>query len=320
MAELHQPPGAADLEQRLTALGRQMAFPTTPPLAQRVQQRLTAVPARQPWLGRRWARQFAFAVAALALAFVIVLIAVPGARAALAGRLGLPGIDIRQAPALFPRPVTVTPLPATPTAVQSTAVVTSGTTAHSGPAISAASSTPSASPESTATPSSTATPAPLGQRLHLGQQVDLAVAQQHVAYPILLPASLGPPDAVYVGTPPPGGAVTLVYGPQAGLPATTEAGVGMLLGEFRGRTDQIFIAKMAGPGTAVVAVTVAGQPGFWLSGQPHAFLYQDAGGVAQQQTLRLAGNTLIWTHGDLTLRLESALSEAAALAIASSVR
>lgn len=300
MAEIQQPNSDTDLERRLRTLGRQITFPPTPPLAQSVRQRLAAPPASRSVFRRPAARRFVFALAALVAASVVVLIAVPGARTALAGRLGLPGIEIRQVPSSPRLPVTATPLPATSTAVPGAA-----------PAM-------TATAEPTVAP--TATVQPLGDRLHLGQPVALSAAQQQVSFPILLPAQLGPPDAVYVASASPGGEVTLVYPPRAGLPVTTETGVGLLLGEFQGRTDQVFISKMAGPGTTIVPVTVAGQPGFWLSGQPHEFLYQDAGGVAHQQTLRLADNTLIWTHGTVTLRIESALSEDEAVRIATTVR
>lgn len=300
MAEFHQPPGEADLGQRLITLGRQIEFPPTPPLAQRVQQRLAATPDRRHRPGWPWVRRCAIAVAALVLAFVVVLLAIPGARMALAGRLGLPGIEIRQVPSAPRLPVTATP---------STATLT--------PAAQAA---PVATPIATATPEPTATPLPLGQRLHLGQQMTLAGARQRVSFPIALPARLGAPDAIYVDTGTPGGAVTLVYRPRTGLPVTNETGVGMLLGEFQGSTEQVFISKMAGPGTTIAPVTVDGQPGFWLTGQPHEFLYRDADGVTRQLVLRLAGNTLLWTHSNLTLRIESALSKDAALSIADSVR
>ena len=35
--------------------------------------------------------------------------------------------------------------------------------------------------------------------------------------------------------------------------------------------------------------------------------------------IRLAGNVLLWEHGDLTLRIESSLSKELALAVAESV-
>ena len=298
MAEYRQPLSEAELERRLSALGRQVAFPVTPPLAQRVQQRLAAAPARRHWLGWPWARRFAFAVAALVLAFVVVLIAAPDARTALAGRLGLPGIEIRQVPSSPRLPVTATPFPPTLT-----------------PAAQAA---PAVTPTVTSTPQATATP-PLGERLHLGQQVTLAAAQQRVPFPILLPRTLGAPDAIYVGTPP-SGEVTLVYRPRAGLPVTSETGVGLLLSEFQASLDVTWFYKGVGPDTKVVAVTVNGLPGFWLEGSPHFFRYLGPGGQSVVEPLRLAGNTLIWTHGTLTLRIESALSKDAALTIAGSVR
>ena len=49
------------------------------------------------------------------------------------------------------------------------------------------------------------------------------------------------------------------------------------------------------------------------------FLYLAADGSVEEETLRLAGNTLIWTHGPFTYRLESALGRDEALALAESV-
>ncbi|MGI8916527.1 MAG: hypothetical protein ACR2JY_22605 [Chloroflexota bacterium] len=300
MVERRQPPSEADLERLLTTLGGEISYPPTPALAGRVRQRLAAQPSplllRRPWLS---ARRLVVVLAALVLAVVVVLIAFPNTRSALAGRLGLPGIEIRQVPSSPRLPVTATPLAATPTFVPGAA--------------------PARLPTTIPTLAPLATP-PLGERLHLGQQKTLTAAQQQVSFPILLPLQLGVPDAIYVGTAPPGGEVTLVYHPRAGLPVTTETGVGLLLGEFQGSTDQVFLSKLAGPGTTISPATVAGQPGFWLTGQPHEVLYQDSGGVTHQLILRLAGNTLIWTHGALTLRIESALSEQDALTIANTLR
>ncbi|HWC41363.1 MAG TPA: DUF4367 domain-containing protein, partial [Actinomycetota bacterium] len=67
-------------------------------------------------------------------------------------------------------------------------------------------------------------------------------------------------------------------------------------------------------------VTVGGQPGYWFSGEPHFFTYQDARGNLREEQTRLAGNTLIWQRGDLTLRLEGELSQEEALRIAESMR
>jgi hypothetical protein len=67
-------------------------------------------------------------------------------------------------------------------------------------------------------------------------------------------------------------------------------------------------------------VTVDGERGVWITGKPHGFGFVDARGRAWFERLRLAGDTLLWQRGPLTLRLEGALSKAAALRVARAVR
>ncbi|HET7648483.1 MAG TPA: hypothetical protein VFK17_07930 [Gaiellaceae bacterium] len=57
------------------------------------------------------------------------------------------------------------------------------------------------------------------------------------------------------------------------------------------------LKKLASGQTRVEAVEVGRDPGLWLAGRPHLFLAPGA-------PPRLAGDVLLWTHGDLTLRLE----------------
>jgi hypothetical protein len=163
-----------------------------------------------------------------------------------------------------------------------------------------------------------------GERLDLGlgERVTLAEARRRVGFRVLVPGAAGfrQPAAVHVNqAAPPGGRVDLVYRSRAGLPASPFTDVGLLVTEFQGRPTPQFIKKVAVLGM-VEAVTVGGEPGYWFSGEPHFFTYQDArGGVHEEQT-RLAGNTLIWQRGDLTLRLEGQISRQEALAIAESLR
>ena len=70
----------------------------------------------------------------------------------------------------------------------------------------------------------------------------------------------------------------------------------------------------------VEQVTVGGEPGYWFSGEPHFFAYRDAAGTLREEQTRLAGNTLIWQRGDLTLRLEGELPKEEAIRIAESMR
>ncbi|MDQ1391025.1 MAG: hypothetical protein QOF30_2 [Acidimicrobiaceae bacterium] len=157
--------------------------------------------------------------------------------------------------------------------------------------------------------------------LDLGEPVTLAQASARIGFPVRLPA-LAPfdrPDAVYFATPPPEGEVTLAYLPGPDLPGTPQTGVGLLLTEFRARLEAGFFGKLAGPGTTIEALTLRGQPAYWLSGAPHAIFYRDARGDVFPDTLRLAANTLVWQSGAVTVRIEGDIAKARALAIADSI-
>jgi hypothetical protein len=163
-----------------------------------------------------------------------------------------------------------------------------------------------------------------GERLDLGlgQRVTLEEARRRVGFPVLVPGAAGfrQPAAVYVNEAVPvGGRVDLVYRARPGLPASPFTDVGLLVTEFRGQPTPDFIKKVARAGL-VEEVTVDGQPGYWFSGEPHFFTYLDATGQVRDEQTRLAGNTLIWQRGDLTLRIEGEISRQEALALARSMR
>lgn len=154
------------------------------------------------------------------------------------------------------------------------------------------------------TPAPSASPA-----LDLGQPTRLTRA-------MLVPAALGPPAAVYEA----GERVTLLYRPRSGLPESEQSGAGALLSQFPGRTNAEFVRKFSGPDTRIDRVRVDGEPGFWLAGAPHGLIYEDPSGQIVESPTRLAGPTLIWRRGDMTLRLEADIPKARALAIARSVQ
>jgi hypothetical protein len=145
------------------------------------------------------------------------------------------------------------------------------------------------------TPSPTATPLDLGTRIPLPRDA-------------LVPAALGRPDAVYEA----GDRVTFLYKPRPGMPE-------VLLDQFPGRTRETYVRKQVGPHTRIDRVTVKGEPGFWLSGASHSLLYEDPNGTVLDIPARLAGPTLVWRHGDRTLRLEADIPKSRALAIARSI-
>jgi hypothetical protein len=155
----------------------------------------------------------------------------------------------------------------------------------------------------------------VGANLHLGQISTIATSSQTVGFHVLVPQRLGPPDAVYIRTDL-GPVVTLVYEPRAGLPASGQTGVGLLITEFRGATDPMLMQKFVTPETTVTPLEVNGAPGFWLGGAPHQLGYLLPDGSVAPDTLRLAGPTLVFERGAVTVRIEGNLTETAALAIA----
>jgi hypothetical protein len=165
-------------------------------------------------------------------------------------------------------------------------------------------------------------PGPLGKRLGLGSQTSLAAATAGVKWHLLLPAGLGQPDEVYLQTAPDGpsqGEVTLVYGVRPGIPVAGETGVSVLVTEARGAVDENFFGKTVGAGTTIEPVTVSGHQGWWISGQPHAFVFNDANGDPRLETLRLATNTLIIDEGGTIVRIEGDLTRQQALDLAASL-
>jgi hypothetical protein len=154
-------------------------------------------------------------------------------------------------------------------------------------------------------------PTPAGNVLAIGTRTTLAAAAKQASFTPLAPAGQ-PPDEVYFSGDPPGGQVGLVY--------TAGGRVRMVITEFLGQQQSVFIQKALGPGTTASPVTVNGQRGIWIQGEPHVLMYRDRDGQVQGYTPRLATNTLLWRRGELLLRLEAHISKAEALRIASSMR
>lgn len=178
---------------------------------------------------------------------------------------------------------------------------------------------PTPSPLPSRSPGSIPSPLPT---LGLGARVTLDEAKARAGYTVIVPTDpqLGAPDEVYLRAVPNSTAVSFLYRTRPGIAESSQAGVAAIVTEFGGATvDGQFFGKVVTPDTTVENVTVNGRSGFWIQGTPHFFFYNSSGAV-QQETLRLAGNTLIWLQGDLLVRLESQVDRATALRIAGSLR
>jgi hypothetical protein len=162
-------------------------------------------------------------------------------------------------------------------------------------------------------------PGPAGGDLGLGTRTTVAGVRSHAGFPLLVPRALQL-DEIYLADAPLGKRVSLAYAPRRGLPRSPDTHVGMLITEFRGEQPAGFLEKTLGRGTTARKVTVNGDPAVWISGRPHQILYRTPGGPVQADTLRLAGNTLIWRHGGVLVRIEADVPLATALRIAGSMR
>jgi hypothetical protein len=161
-------------------------------------------------------------------------------------------------------------------------------------------------------------PTRVGSELRLGRAVTLDEARREAGFDLVLPAALGPPDSVYLADDPVTSTrVEFVYRPRPGLPRTATTGVGLLMTQFDAPAH-VVVEKLAGEGTSVERLTVAGDPAFFLSGAQHGFAYaRDFNAAFEEQ--RLAGNTLLVERSDgVLLRLEGELTRDEAARIAAS--
>jgi hypothetical protein len=143
--------------------------------------------------------------------------------------------------------------------------------------------------------------------LGLGAIVGLDEARDRAAFDVVVPD--GEPDEVRFSDQLPGGQVAFVW-------LAEDGDLDVLLTEFRANLDREFMQKMAGPDTTIEQFKLNGESAVWLSGAPHGFTYRDLTGQVREETLRLAGPTLLWQRGSVIFRLEGALTRDEAVAFA----
>lgn len=280
-----------ELESALRELGSTIDWPSAeglpgePDLASTIRARIEAMPApvehrRNAGLTgwRGWTWRPARRALILALVALLAVAAIAGAVG-----LGLPGLRL-----ILGAPPGSQP-PATPSAIA-----------------------PTGSPQ----------PGAIGASMGLGEPLDpldAAGLDARAGFHVRMPAdpTVGPPDAAYIDDTK-GGQVTLLWAARAGLPATLEPGVGLLLSQFRGTVEEGFFTKAIGNNTSLVRLQVGGHGGFWLSGDPHIFFWQGPDGFVDD-TRRWVGDVLLWSDGPVTYRLETALGRDGAVRIAESL-
>jgi hypothetical protein len=132
---------------------------------------------------------------------------------------------------------------------------------------------------------------------------DLEDAAALAGFEPVVPEALGAPDAVEVTGD--GAVVSLSW---------TTDGRTVRLDEFRGSIEPLFWKTAPDAENA----TVSGRDALWIP-EPHRVTVVSPDGDVRHLPSRLAAPTLVWLHGDLTLRLEGDLDLAGATDIAESV-
>ena len=170
----------------------------------------------------------------------------------------------------------------------------------------------SGSPSSTAVGSAapTARATPPGQEL--GPTVGLDQARSDAGFGLLVPTATGyaDPGEIHLIGVQPFSRVTFRYPDQT------------MLTEFLGELQPDAFQKIVGGGTTVAPVKVGTSNGWWIAGAPHqlVLLFRDPDGQTRWQEVTVTGNVLLWQVGDVTLRLETPLDRATAIAVATSLR
>jgi hypothetical protein len=142
--------------------------------------------------------------------------------------------------------------------------------------------------------------------LDVGARTTLAAAQRRLAFAIRLPRALGPPREVRYSDAIAGGAVTLI-------------GPGTALLETEGGIDPV-LQKGIGPGAHARPVSVAGAPGYFITGARETAVLDRDGHMIPASRSLARGDALVWQRDGIAFRLETRGGLRRALAIARSVR
>jgi hypothetical protein len=123
--------------------------------------------------------------------------------------------------------------------------------------------------------------------------------------PYVVPA-LGTPLAVYA----PGGAYVVVR--------YDDHGTQVLVTTLQGTVDEVAFSKLVASGVQVRPVDVTGHDGWWITGEPHVFMYRDR--HSDFHEARPAADTLAWQVGDTVVRIEADIPLARAEQLAAAAR
>jgi len=263
-----------DLERSLEELAERLDISGGEWLGEDVVRRIGEPPTRR---APRRRPQLAIAVIAV---LVVLFVALPGPRRAVARWLGFDSVRIE--------PGVTLPTTSEPSTVASEA-------------------------------SAAATTTVVQPNLDLGRAVSIDEATTRTGLPDPTPTALGAPLSVHVMEPPQSGQILLVYAPSDLVPQSDVTGVGALVSVMPAHIEAGFFRKTLGTESTVRPVDFAGVHGYWIEGSPHQLFFEIGQDQVEQETLRLATNTLLWERDGHLYRLEADISLETAVEIASSI-
>jgi hypothetical protein len=147
---------------------------------------------------------------------------------------------------------------------------------------------------------------PVAGDVDLGPSMTLAEASARAGVVPYVAPGLGAPLDVYS---PGGGYVVVRY---------DDRGTQVLVTTLPGTVDDRGFSKLVSSGAQVREVTVEGHDGWWTTGEPHLFLYEDR--LTRLREARPSADSLVWQVGDTIVRIEADVPLARAMALAAEVR
>ena len=159
-------------------------------------------------------------------------------------------------------------------------------------------------PRPSSSSSTTTAPAPLGSAFDLGEPSTLAAAAQALGVDVMVPAALGPPDAVWLETGAEVPFVSLVY---EGGPLVSQFEATMANGPI--------LTKTIGPEARITEMTIEGRRAMWLEGV-HEVVLRAPNGDYGPERVRSSDSVLLVQAGRLTVRIETSAGRDEAVRIA----
>lgn len=149
--------------------------------------------------------------------------------------------------------------------------------------------------------------------------VSLEEASRATGFTVRAPSALGRPDAIFVRAGDGAAMAFLFYG-DSGIPVFGSDPRHVLITEVLGSVEIALLGKTVPPGTTVEELEVNGGRGVWIEGEPHEFFYRAPNGDILTDTVRLAGNVLLWEQDGMLMRIEAQVDRSEALRLARSMR